>query len=150
MRPLIASSLLLAFTISVDGSVLKVRQSDSNGTAKVTIPQKDSSTDARKKEVSYRHDNFLYNISLIGNAAAFPMGKLGEERVARAWDEWQEDRDNITAAIGQDLAEVKKAIVAVSVTDSYNDNVPKLTTFSTAANSRHSTTMLTFCTRTSG
>jgi hypothetical protein len=150
MRPLIASSLLLAFSISVEGSVLKVRQSDSNGTAKVSIPQKDLSPDARKNEVSYRHDNFLYNISLIGNAAAFPMGKLGEERVARAWDEWQEDRNAITIAIGQDLAEVKKAIAAVRFSDSNDKDTPRLTSSSTVANSRHSTTMSKSCTRTSG
>jgi hypothetical protein len=119
MRPLIASSVFLALSLTVESSVLRVRQSDSNGTAKVVIPQKDASLDARKKEVSYRHDNFLYNISQIGNAAAFPMGKLGEDRVALAWDQWLHDRNDITAAIGQDLAEVKKAIVAVSSTRIY-------------------------------
>ena len=115
MRSLIASSLLLALLVPVEGSVLKLRQSDSNGTAKVTIPQKDAALDARKKEVLYRHDNFLYNVSQIGNAAAFPMGKIGEERVALAWDQWTEDRDIILGLIAKDTAEIKKALVAVRV-----------------------------------
>jgi hypothetical protein len=85
MRSFISSSILLALCASVEGAALQVRQSDSNGTTKVTIPQKDASLDERKKAVLYRHDNFLYNVSQIGNAAAFPMGKLGEERVAAAW-----------------------------------------------------------------
>jgi hypothetical protein len=116
MRSLVTSSVLLALSFSIEGSVLKTRQSDSNGTAKVCIPQRDGSLDARKKEVAYRHDNFLYNISQIGKAAAFPMGKLGEERVALAWDQWQDDRNNITAAIQKDVAEVTKAVKAVSST----------------------------------
>ncbi|KAF2637306.1 Lipoxygenase [Massarina eburnea CBS 473.64] len=112
MRSFVSSSLLLALCVSVEGRSLNVRQSDSNGTAKATVPEKDRSPTKRKQEVSYRHDNFLYNISQIGNAAAFPMGKLGEERVAMAWDQWQVDRNNITVAIGADMTEVKKAIVA--------------------------------------
>jgi len=115
MCSLIAFLLLLALSVSVKGSVLQIRQSDSNGMTKVTIPQKDASLDARKKDVSYRHDNFLYNASLVGNAAAFPMGKLGDERVALAWDQWADDRIHITAAIQQDVAEVKKALIAVSL-----------------------------------
>ena len=103
------------FALSVNGLHLRPRQSDSNGTAKVTIPQNDAFPDRRKQEVAYRHDNFLYNISLIGKAAAFPMGKLGEERVARAWDQWQHDRGTITVAIEKDLAAVKKALAAVTL-----------------------------------
>lgn len=108
-------SLLVACSASANAAVLSTRQSDSNGTGIVIIPQKDSSPDDRKKEVAYRHDNFLYNISQIGNAAAFPMGKLGEERVALAWDQWQDDRNAITVEIQKDIAKVREALVAVSI-----------------------------------
>lgn len=107
--------LLLACTTSVSAAVLNTRQSDSNSTAIVSISQKDADPAGRKKEVEYRHDNFLYNISQIGNAAAFPMGKIGEERVAQAWDEWEVDREIITADIQKDVAKLKQAIVAVSL-----------------------------------
>lgn len=106
-------SLLLACSTSINAAVLNTRQSDSNGTTTVTISQKDADPAARKKEVAYRHDNFLYNISLIGNAAAFPTGKIGEERVALAWDQWQVDRNIITADIQKDVAQIKQAIIAV-------------------------------------
>lgn len=114
MRGSALFSSLLALSKLADAGSLSARQSDSNGTETVSIPQKDNSPEERRKEVTYRRENFLYNISLIGNAAAFPMGKLGDERVAMAWDQWQVDRNIITAAIVADVAEVKKAIVAVS------------------------------------
>ena len=76
--------------------------------------QKAANAQSRKQEVAYRHDNFLYNVSQIGNAAAFPMGKLGEERVAMAWDQWQVDRNLITTQIQKDVLKLKQAIGAVS------------------------------------
>jgi hypothetical protein len=106
-------SLFLACGTSINAAVLNARQSDSNGTIKVSISQKDADQVARQKEVAYRHDNFLYNVSQVGKAAAFPMGKLGEERVALAWDQWQEDRNLITVDIQKDVAQVKQAIIAV-------------------------------------
>ncbi|KAF2451749.1 Lipoxygenase [Karstenula rhodostoma CBS 690.94] len=105
-------SLFLACSTSINAAVLNTRQSDSNGTHAVTISQKDADPAARKREVAYRHDNFLYNVSQIGNAAAFPMGKIGEERVALAWDQWQVDRNIITADIQKDVAQIKQAIIA--------------------------------------
>ncbi|KAK7187686.1 hypothetical protein DPSP01_004521 [Paraphaeosphaeria sporulosa] len=105
-------SLVLACSTSINAAVLNTRQSDSNGTSSVTITQKDANPAARKKEVAYRHDNFLYNVSQIGNAAAFPMGKIGEERVSLAWDQWQDDRNIITADIQKDVAQIKQAIIA--------------------------------------
>jgi hypothetical protein len=106
-------SLFLACGTSINAAVLNARQSDSNGTIKVSISQKDADQVARQKEVAYRHDNFLYNVSQVGKAAAFPMGKLGEERVALAWDQWQEDRNLITVDIQKDVAQVKQAVIAV-------------------------------------
>lgn len=106
-------SLLLACG-TVNAAVLNLRQSDSNGTLPVGIPQKADNVESRKQEVAYRHDSFLYNVSQIGNAAAFPMGKLGEERVARAWDQWQVDRNLITNEIQKDVMKLKQAIGAVS------------------------------------
>nr|QCS26860.1 putative manganese lipoxygenase [Didymosphaeria variabile] len=105
-------SFLLACSTSINAAVLNTRQSDSNATTTVTISQRDVDPAARKKEVAYRHDNFLYNVSQIGNAAAFPMGKIGEERVALAWDQWQVDRNIITADIQKDIAQIKQAIIA--------------------------------------
>jgi hypothetical protein len=107
-------SLFLACGTSINGAVLSARQSDSNGTVKASTPQKDANPAARHREVAYRHENFLYNVSQIGKAAAFPMGKIGEERVALAWDQWQEDRNIITVDIQKDVAQVKQAIMAVS------------------------------------
>ncbi|PVH93852.1 Lipoxygenase [Periconia macrospinosa] len=112
MPRLALMSLLLACSTSVTAAALHIRQSDSNGTTTVTIPQRDADRAARKKEVAYRHDNFLYNISQIGNAAAFPMGKIGEERVSAAWDQWQIDRDIINGHIQKDVAQIRQAIVA--------------------------------------
>lgn len=110
-------SLLFACGPAINAAVLHTRQSDSNGTIPVSIPQKDIEPDARKEEVKYRHDNFLYNISQIGNAAAFPMGKIGEERVALAWDQWEVDRNIITADIQKDIIKLKQAIAAVRTPD---------------------------------
>ncbi|KAJ4300838.1 hypothetical protein N0V90_002926 [Kalmusia sp. IMI 367209] len=112
MHRLALLSLILALSGPINAAALNTRQSDSNGTETVSIPQKDAALEDRKQEVAYRHENFLYNISQIGNAAAFPMGKIGEERVAMAWDQWQVDRNIISAAIGADIAEIKKAIAA--------------------------------------
>lgn len=115
MARLALISLLLACSTSVNAAVLNTRQSDSNTTASVVVTLKDADQAGRKKEVAYRHDNFLYNVSLIGNAAAFPMGTIGEQRVALAWDQWQIDRNIITADIQKDVAQIREAIVAVSV-----------------------------------
>ena len=113
MARLALISLLFASS-TINAAVIHTRQSDSNGTLSVRIPQKDANQDGRKEEVKYRRDNFLYNVSQIGNGAAFPMGKIGEERVALAWDQWQEDRNIITADIQKDVAQIKTAIMAVS------------------------------------
>ena len=114
--PRLALLSLLFACGTVNAAVLNLRQSDSNGTLPVTIPQKDANAEGRKQEVAYRQENFLYNISQIGNAAAFPMGKLGEERVAMAWDQWQVDRNLITTEIQKDVAKIRQAIVAVGST----------------------------------
>lgn len=114
MARLALISLLFACS-TINAATIVTRQSDSNGTLAVSVPRKDSNQDNRRKEVQYRHDNFLYNVSQIGNAAAFPMGKLGEERVALAWDQWQVDREIITADIQKDVAKIRAAIIAVSI-----------------------------------
>ena len=112
--PRLALLSLLFACGTVNAAVLNSRQSDGNGTLAVSIPQKAANAQSRKQEVAYRHDNFLYNVSQIGNAAAFPMGKLGEERVAMAWDQWQVDRNLITTQIQKDVLKLKQAIGAVS------------------------------------
>ena len=112
--PRLALLSLLFACGTVNAAVLNSRQSDSNATLTVSIPQKAANAQSRKQEVAYRHDNFLYNVSQIGNAAAFPMGKLGEERVAMAWDQWQVDRNLITTQIQKDVLKLKQAIGAVS------------------------------------
>ena len=85
----------------------------------------------------------------IGNVATFPMGKIGEERVALAWDQWQVDRNIITADIQKDVAQVKQAIFAVSAIQTDGLRLALTHPIRTRASIRWMITQRS-CTRTSG
>jgi len=81
-----------------------------NGTA--TLPQADKDKSARAKEVAASRVGFVYGPSLIGQAAFFPNGTLGNARTKADYALWMLDRAVIDAAVQSDAALTGQAIAA--------------------------------------
>ncbi|KAJ3499393.1 hypothetical protein NLG97_g371 [Lecanicillium saksenae] len=78
----------------------------------VCIPQHDSNPRGRAAGVSARNSGFIYGPSLIGEAAPFPNGTLGNARSKADYDLWSVDRKEIDSRIAADLQEIQKAVQA--------------------------------------
>lgn len=85
-----------------------------NDTPPACLPQDDSNPDERAAEVSERRAGFQYGPSLIGEAAPFPKGALGDVRAAYDYSVWEVDRKEIDAAVAKDVEAIKASIQAVS------------------------------------
>ncbi len=85
-----------------------------NSTSAACIPQYDADAKARAAAVHVRNAGFVYGPSLIGEAAFFLNGTLGNARVADDMALWGVDREEIDKRGGADIALVQKAIGAVS------------------------------------
>lgn len=85
-----------------------------NDTSPACLPQSDSDQDARAREVATRKAGFIYGPSLIGQAAPFPNGTLGNARSQYDMDLWNVDRTAIDNAVAEDVKAIQAAIEAVS------------------------------------
>lgn len=79
-----------------------------------SLPQDASDPDTRAAGVAERNEGFVYGPSLIGDAAFFPNGTLGNARTQADYDIWSVDRAEIDKLIEEDVVSVQEAIVAVS------------------------------------
>ncbi|KAF2874845.1 lipoxygenase [Massariosphaeria phaeospora] len=77
-----------------------------------SISNKESYSESRALAVSTRKEGFQYGPSLVGEAAFFPNGTLGDARAKADWDLWNIDRLQIEAGIKADIGAVKAAIGA--------------------------------------
>jgi hypothetical protein len=93
---------------------LVVRQ-DGNNTAPACLPQNDPHPHERAAAVSAKDEGYVYGPSLIGEAAPFPNGTLGNARQKADMATWAVDRKEIDARIAMDVKSVETAIVAVSL-----------------------------------
>ena len=84
----------------------------SNATGPACLPQKDPNPKERAANVAIQNAGFIYGPSLIGDAAPFPNGTLGNARTAADMTLWGQDRETIDNAIAQDAALVQKAVEA--------------------------------------
>lgn len=82
--------------------------------SKVCIPQHDSNPRGRAVGVSERNSGFTYGPSLIGEAAPFPNGTLGNARSKADYALWSIDREEIDKRIATDIQEIQEAIQTVS------------------------------------
>lgn len=78
------------------------------------LPQDDPDPKARAAGVQTRNEGFIYGPSLIGEAAPFPNGTLGNARHEADMDIWRVDREEIDARVAKDVQAVQAAILAVS------------------------------------
>lgn len=81
--------------------------------AQVCIPQRDSNPRGRAAGVSERNTGFTYGPSLIGEAAPFPNGTLGNARSKADYALWSVDREEIDKRIAADLQEIQETIKTV-------------------------------------
>ncbi|KAH8103496.1 lipoxygenase [Cristinia sonorae] len=86
------------------------RRQDNTTLAK--LPQYDPNRKARAAAVAVRNEGFIYGPSLIGEAAFFPNGTLGNARTAHDMDVWTLDREMIDVFVAQDVQAVSAAIAA--------------------------------------
>jgi hypothetical protein len=114
------STLLLLGTLALSVSAAPqpfhtlFRKDVSTGPA--CLPQDDPDPKQRAAGVASRDDGFVYGPSLIGEAAPFPNGTLGNARSQADMDLWGVDREVIDALIEKDVETIQGAIVAVSAT----------------------------------
>lgn len=66
----------------------------------------------------------MYGPSLIGEAAPFPNGTLGNARHEADMETWMIDREEIDARIAKDVKALESAIAVVSLPDSHNESEP--------------------------
>ncbi|CEJ91518.1 hypothetical protein VHEMI07221 [[Torrubiella] hemipterigena] len=76
------------------------------------IPQHDVNPKDRAAGVAARDAGFIYGPSLIGEAAPFPNGTLGNARSKADYDDWSVDRKEIDRRIGLDLQALQAAVQA--------------------------------------
>jgi hypothetical protein len=84
----------------------------SNVSNTACIPQNDPNPKQRADGVSARNAGFIYGPSLIGEAAPFPNGTLGNARSKSDYDTWSIDRNEIDGLIANDTEAVGAAIKA--------------------------------------
>lgn len=77
-----------------------------------SIPQFDTNPKSRAAGVAARDAGFIYGPSLIGEAAPFPNGTLGNARSKADYDAWSVDRKEIDSRIAADLQALQGAIKA--------------------------------------
>ena len=77
-----------------------------------TIPQFDTNPKSRAAGVAARDAGFIYGPSLIGEAAPFPNGTLGNARSKADYDAWSIDRKEIDKRIAADLQALQAAVKA--------------------------------------
>ncbi|OAA52979.1 Lipoxygenase [Cordyceps fumosorosea ARSEF 2679] len=78
--------------------------------AAVCIPQRDSNPHRQAAGVSQRNSGFVYGPSLIGEAAPFPNGTMGNARSKGDYDLWSVDRKEIDSRIAADLQQIQAAV----------------------------------------
>ncbi|KAI1412776.1 Lipoxygenase [Hypoxylon sp. FL1857] len=83
-----------------------------NDTTPACLPQSDNDPKARAQAVATRKDGFVYGPSLIGQAAPFPNGTLGNARSQHDMDLWSVDRTAIDNAVDEDVKVIQMAITA--------------------------------------
>ncbi len=81
-------------------------------TGQATLPQNDQNPLSRKAGVAARNEGYIYGPSLIGDAAPFPNGTLGNARSKADMDLWAIDREDIDGRIEADVKVVGAAIHA--------------------------------------
>ncbi|RYP80629.1 hypothetical protein DL769_002374 [Monosporascus sp. CRB-8-3] len=81
-------------------------------TSPASIPQNDGDPEGRAAGVAERRAGFGYGPSLIGEAAPFPNGALGDIRTAHDYSVWEVDRNQIDAAVAKDIEATTAAIQA--------------------------------------
>ena len=109
---LLAVPAISAYKLSSEAIV--VPRQAVNDTSPACIPQHDQDPKARAVAVAVRNTGFIYGPSLIGNAAPFPNGTLGNARTAYDMSQWTLDRTIIDNDVTNDAKAVQAAIVAVS------------------------------------
>lgn len=109
---LVLSTLALA-TRASNPSKADARQVTSDTTS-ATIPQDDPDPEKRATGVAARNEGFVYGPSLIGEAAFFPNGTLGNARTAADMELWGVDREEIDKRVGADVEAIQVAIGSVS------------------------------------
>lgn len=122
MRSLSAYAVLSTLSLTAQAaprhvSLLSYRQVE-NDTSPASLPQNDSDPEGRAAAVGQRNAGFEYGTSLIGEAAPFPKGALGDIRAAYDYSVWELDRAQIDAAVEKDVEAITASIQAVS--NSYN------------------------------
>ncbi|KAI0377205.1 Lipoxygenase [Hypomontagnella monticulosa] len=88
------------------------------------LPQKDEDPETRAEGVAARQAGFIYGPSLIGQAAPFPNGTLGNARTRSDMEVWNVDRTEIDNAVAKDVKVIKAAIAAnggLNTLDDYTD-----------------------------
>lgn len=80
----------------------------------ICIPQRDSDPRGRAAGVRERNSGFIYGPSLIGEAAPFPNGTLGNARAKADYALWSVDRKEIDGRIAADLKQIQASVQAVS------------------------------------
>ncbi|RYP50556.1 hypothetical protein DL768_003952 [Monosporascus sp. mg162] len=96
------------------------------GTSPANTPQNDSDPEGRAAGVSERRAGFGYGRSLIGEAAPFPNGTLGDNRTAYDYSVWEVDRNQIDAAVAKDVEATTAAIQANGGLKTFDDYVSVL------------------------
>ncbi|KAH8096629.1 lipoxygenase [Cristinia sonorae] len=83
-----------------------------DATLPATVPRKDPNPKARAAAVAARDEGFIYGPSLIGQAAFFPNGTLGNARTQHDMDLWAIDRATIDGFVAKDVEAVSAALAA--------------------------------------
>ncbi|KOS18557.1 Linoleate 9/13-lipoxygenase [Escovopsis weberi] len=86
--------------------------SASAASAPASLPQNDPNTSARQAEIAARAKGFVYGPSLIGEAAPFPNGTLGNQLSQGDMDLWAIDRADIDQRTALDVAALQPVLVA--------------------------------------
>ena len=111
----LALSVLALTAEAIPHSRHLVARQNGNNTTPACLPQNDPNPDERAAAVSASDEGYVYGPSLIGEAAPFPNGTLGNARHQADMEIWGVDREEIDARIAADLKSVEAAILAVSL-----------------------------------
>ncbi|KAJ7157292.1 lipoxygenase [Mycena filopes] len=105
----ISTCVLLAFALVAEAVPLAT--ADCSGQTGC-LPQNDVDPQARAAAVAERAAGFIYGPSLIGEAAPFPNGTLGNARAEADYAVWQLDRNDIDQRIEADVGAIQATLVA--------------------------------------
>ncbi|QKX57752.1 uncharacterized protein TRUGW13939_04872 [Talaromyces rugulosus] len=98
--------------VALAAGVIAAPTMHSNASNTACIPQNDPNPKQRAAGISARNAGFIYGPSLIGEAAPFPNGTLGNARSKSDYDTWSIDRKEIDSLIANDTEAVGAAIKA--------------------------------------